>query len=299
MVNRTQHIMFWVLIAMLPGIAAMTFAWGWGVLWNLVILTFACVLIEMVCLRLQHHNAVRQRVADLSVVVTAWLIAICLPPFVDWPVLLLGAAASVGLAKHAYGGLGRNLFNPAMVGYVVMLVSFPAALAQWPNPVDGLSGATLLTEYQFRQGLTNDEFATQFAPALADQQLITWAFLGGGLLLVYRGLLAWRISVAILAAVAVLAMLGYDQGSSNSLGSPWFHWSSGGLMAAAWFVATDPVTHPTARHHQIWFGVIIGALVYLIRTLGHYPDGIAFAVLLANCVTPLFNRLHLRRVQHG
>ena len=294
---KTHQIMIWVMIALLPGIAAMTFVLGAGVLWNVILLSLACVLSEALIAFARGRSAteVRHQLQDCSALVTAWLMAICLPPFCEITILCIAAICAIGLAKQAYGGLGHNLFNPAMVGYAIVLVSFPQALADWPalaqaSP-DALSGATLLTEFRYRQGLTTEEFIFAFGQAVGDQKLIVFSFLVGGLLLTYRRLLAWRIPVSMFAGLLLASLFGYDTGSSASLGSPWFHWTTGGFMAAAFFIATDPVTHPRGARQQIVFGLTVGMLVYLIRGYGSYPDGIAFAILFANCLTPLLNRL--------
>ena len=301
--------MLWVLAMLVPGIATMSYAWGPGVVWNVALLSGACVGIEVIALwakGCRSRAEIGFHLSDCSALLSAWLIAICLPPFTDMLILLLAAAAAIGLAKHAYGGLGRNIFNPAMVGYAVILVSFPQSLAHWPaiagSSVDALSGATLLTEFRYRQGLTTAEFAVAFAQEINSGQLVAFSFLLPGLLMAYKRILAWRIPASMFAAIAGCALFGYDQGSSISLGSAWFHWTTGGFVAAAFFIATDPVTHPRKRTQQILFGAVVGIFVYTIRAYGAFPDGIAFAVLFANCLTPLMNRLAarepLREVAH-
>ncbi len=299
----TSRIMLTVLSALLPGIAAMVAVWGWGVLWNLVWLSVFALLAEACLLAIggeRKLQKIRFQLVDGTALLTGWLIAICLPPFTDLYLLALAATAGLALGKHVYGGLGGNIFNPAMVGYAVVIVSFPEALAHWPAiaselGADGLSGATLLSEFRYRTGLTTSEFDSLFLTAADDQQLIALSFLIGGLVLAYRKLLAWRIPVAVLAGVGLAALFGYDQGASTSLGSAWFHWTTGGTVAAAFFIATDPVTHPQHPKHQIVFGLMIGVLIYLIRAYGSYPDGIAFAVLFANAFTPFLNRLAVPR----
>ena len=294
---NTARIMLLVLLALIPGITAMTYVWGVGVLWNVALTSLFCWLAESLCLWANGVRALPQIMAQLrdhTTVVTAWLMAICLPPFTAVWLLVLASFAAICVAKHAYGGLGRNIFNPAMVGYAVLLVSFPAQLAAWPvlngNDIDAYTGATLLTDFRYRVGMTTAEFDSVFTQAIGQQRLIAFSFLAGGLALAYKKLLAWRIPAAMFAGIAFCSLFGYDQGSSMSHGSAWFHWTTGGFIAAAFFVATDPVTHPRQHRHQILFGFVIGIVVYVIRTYGSYPDGIAFAVLFANCLTPLLNR---------
>ena len=286
--------MFIVAAALVPGIAAMTYYQGLGVLWNIALLLIFCAAIEMAITSLKGQHATKL-VVDGSAAVTALLIAVCIPPFVSPGPLLVGAAVAIGLAKHTYGGLGRNIFNPAMAGYAAMLVSFPLALSTWPsltgpNMMDGLSGATLLTEFRYREGLTSNEFHQAFETAINQHSLVAMAFAAGGLVLVWQRLVQWRIPIALLVGVAIGALLGWDQGSSESHGSVWFHVTTGGTVIAAFFVASDPVTHPENRLQQWLFGILVGLLIYVIRAYGAYPDGIAFAILLANCATPLLDR---------
>lgn len=287
-------------MALAPGILAMVWHLGIGVLWNLCWLAMLCGVSEALCSSLRWGVAkASQRRFDLSdgtTVLAALLIGICLPPFVSPAILGVAALASIGLGKYAYGGLGQNIFNPAMVGYAVILLSFPIALASWPTATsDGLSGATLLSEFRYRGGITATEF---FLNRDGQNSNTTSAalFAVGGLWLIQQKIIHWRIPLTLLLTVGALAAVFHDQGSSASLGSPWFHWTTGGTVAAAFFVATDPVTHPARPSHQILFAMLIGVLLFLIRTQGNLPDGIAFAVLLANCTTPLFNRVHRQKI---
>ncbi len=300
--------MLWVLGALIPGILAMTYVWGPGVLWNVFWLSLFCVVAEALCQILRGQRSLRalgHELGDCSALVTAWLMAICLPPTTALFILAVAALAAIGLAKHAYGGLGNNLFNPAMVGYAVVLVSFPEGLAVWPaladtaTQTDALTGATPLSEFRYREGLTVVEFENQYAQTLAEQQIVSYAFLLGGASLLWGKLINWRMPGGIVLGLAIAALVGTDQGSSSSLGGWWFHVTSGGLVAAAFFVATDPVSQPKNLRHQLWTGVVLGILIYTIRSYGSYPDGIAFAVLLANCVTPLMNRWHNQQVAAG
>jgi len=289
----SRQIMLWVLAALTPGLLVAVNFYGERYLLNL---GFALVLglgVEALALRLRGRPLL-PTLCDGSALLTAALLVLALPPDVPWHVTAIAVIAALGLGKHLYGGLGNNPFNPAVVGYAVVLVSFPAALADWPAIVDGLSGATALTTFKYREGLTVADVWTtangfgQFGGHPAEW--LNAAFLAGGLVLAARRLLAWRIPVAFLTTLGLLALLGYDQGSSASLGSPAFHWFSGGTMLAAWFFATDPVTHPASARGQILFGCLIGAIAFAIRSFGNYPDGIAFGILLANGCTAWLDR---------
>ena len=250
-----------------------------------VLILLSCA-VEALCTRT--HTSVY----DGSAVLTAVLLALCMPPWMDFHVLAVAALASIGLAKCAYGGLGRNLFNPAMVGYAVVLISFPPHLVGWPS-TDAFSGATLLTEFRYREGLTSDEFDHAYQLALGEARMIAASFLIGGIALLSLKLVHWRLPLAMVCGLGVAALFGYDQGSSGSLGGLSFHLISGGTVMAAFFVVTDPVTRPQAARDQWIFGILIGVLIYAMRGLSAYPDGIAFAVLLANSVTPLLDRYTL------
>ena len=306
---KTPNVMAWVLVALLPGLAGMTFYFGLGLVWNLFWLSAFCLATEVLVVALKSGSLapailrapLHNSLGDGTTLLAAWLIAICLPPYVSIQILAVAALASIGLAKHAYGGLGNNIFNPAMVGYAVILLSFPQALAAWPAlegaenlAADALSGATYLSEFRYRNAMTVDEFLLN-NPQAMHQQIIAGLFLLGGLGLIYLRIISWRIPLALLITVGLLASVTYDQGSTQSMGSAWFHWTTGGTIAAAFFVATDPVTHPSRHSHQVIFAVSIGILLFVIRTQGNLPDGIAFAVLLANCATPLLNRIHRQR----
>ena len=303
--KRTGTMMHRVSLALIPGILAMAWQNGLGIICNILWLTVLCCLVEAICTGLRQGLGRRLAqlktegfsLADSTTILAALLIGICLPPNVSPAILAVAALASIGIAKHAYGGQG--IFNPAMVGYAVILLSFPLALATWPASIDaatdGLTGATLLSEFRYRGGVTADEFFVARSTANPNA-VAAGLFALGGLWLIQQQIVHWRIPVTVLLTVGLLATIFHDQGSSTSLGSAWFHWTAGGTVAAAFFVATDPVTHPARPSHQVAFAVLVGSLMFLIRTQGNLPDGIAFAVLLANCTTPLFNRIHRQKV---
>ncbi len=289
---NTPRVMLWVLGALAPGAAGLVAFFGIGYLTNLVIAVAAAVGTEAICLRLR--GATLHPLRDASALVTGVLLALALPPGTPWLVVLTAVVCAIALAKQLYGGTGHNVFNPALVGYAVVLISFPAALAYWPVPTDGETAATALVSMRHRAGLTVNEvwdgargfgtlggYAWEWANGL---------FLLGGLVLCARRLAAWRIPTAMLTTLGVCAMLTYDAGSSNSAGSPLFHWFSGATMLGAFFFATDPVTHPVSHRGQWLFGAIAGAMTFVVRAFGNYPDGMAFGILLANAATPYLDK---------
>ncbi len=291
-----RGIMVAVALALLPGTAAMIYFYGLGVVQNLLLAVPVGLAIEALCLHLR-RRPVPPALADGSTVLTGALIALALPPATPPGVLVVAVVAAVALAKHLYGGLGNNLFNPALVGYAVVLVSFPVAMADWPVPVDGQTGATALVSMKYREGLTVAE-AWQSARGFGvvggyGWEWINLGFLLGGAVLVWRRLAAWRVPLTILITMAVLATAFWDSGSSTSRGSPLFHWFAGSTMLTVFFFATDPVTHPASPRGQVIFGIVVGTATFVIRAFGNYPDGAAFAILFGNAITPyLDKRLH-------
>lgn len=292
-VRNTRSIMLIVAACLLPGLLLSAWLISPMLLANAAVAVLIAGCTEAICLKLKgRFDPVR--LVDGSSLVTALIIAVAMPPSVPLAVLAFATITAIALAKYAYGGLGNNVFNPAMVGYAAALLSFPLALSSWPDLIDGLSGATALTAFKFRGGAT---VADIWSPdngfgslGAADTEWINAAFLGGGIILLLLRLAAWRTSAGMLLGMTLIAAAGYDSGSSASFGSPTYHLFTGGTMLAAFFVVTDPVTHPASTRGQWLFGLLVGALTVLIRVFGSHPDGIAFAVLLANAVTPYLDR---------
>jgi len=283
--------MLWVAAALMPALLTSGYWFGWQVLVQATVAVIAALVTELVCLRLRGASLVA--LGDGSALVTALLIAMALPPATPPGVTVGAAVFAIGLGKHAFGGLGQNLFNPAMVGYAMVLVSFPAALATWPLPPDAVSGATLLDVLKHDHGRTLAELRLDPVAGGIGAWGFEWiaaASLAGGLLLVAKGLVAWRVSIGILVTCSLLAMAMHDSGSTNSLGTPVQQWFSGGLILAAFFVATDPVTHPRSPTAQWLFALVIGSTIMAIRGYGNYPDGIAFGILLGNACAPWLDR---------
>ncbi len=310
--NRTTgQIMLLVLAALAPGVLAQTYFFGVGVLLNLLIAMVTAMATEALILTLRQRS-VLSALFDGTALVTASLLALALPALVPWWVVVIGTVAAIGIAKHLYGGTGNNLFNPAMVGYAVVILSFPLAMSQWQSPTgtalsftetlaikagapltDGITSATPLDSYKFRGASSNAEYWQEQPQGFVLAYAWDWinlAYLAGGLLLWQMRLIRWQAPVTMLLTLTVLAVLFYDDGSSASLGSPLFHLLSGSTMIAAFFILTDPVTSPASLRGQLLFGIGVGALIFLIRAIGAYPDGIAFAILLMNAVSPLIDQ---------
>ena len=273
-----------VACALIPGIIVHAYFFGTGVLVSCAITAVVAVVTELACTR----NL--KDIADGSACVTGLLIGASLPPEVPIYVPLLAAIIAIALAKHAYGGLGQNTFNPAMVGYAAVLVAFPQSLTHY----DAVTGATALDVLAHRGGATIDEISQ--LPAFGSVGAIgyewtNFAFLIGGVYLLLNRIIAFHIPLSVLVGLGIPALLFYDAGSSSSLGSPLFHLFSGGTMLVAFFVATDPVTSPMKKRDQWIYGIFVGVIALVIRVFGAWPDGFAFAILLGNLLVPLLDRM--------
>jgi electron transport complex protein RnfD len=296
------RVMFQVLAALLPVLAVQVHLFGLRPLLLVAVAAIVALACEALALHLRQRS-MRPCLRDGSVLVTAALLALAVPPSLPLWHLVLGVAVAVLLAKHAYGGLGQNPFNPAMVGYAVLLVSFPLEMTRWPAPGgewDAMTGATALDTLRtgLRQSYTMQEI--QAGPAFgyvgaAGGEWINLAALAGGLYLLARRIVRWHIPVAMLAGIAVPAALFhlFDPGAHASAS---FHLAAGATMLGAFFIATDPVSAATSDRGRLIYGAGIGLLTWIIRTWGGFPDGVAFAVLIMNLAVPLIDRYTVPRI---
>ncbi|MBY5925992.1 MULTISPECIES: RnfABCDGE type electron transport complex subunit D [unclassified Halomonas] len=308
-IASSARVMRSVSLACLPGIAAQTWYFGAGVITNVLTGILCCCLVEALMLAAR-SRPLRPTLADGSAMLTGILLGAALPAGISVWLILIGAVAAIAVAKHLYGGLGHNIFNPAMVGYAMLLVSFPVPLSLWPdatgfgagdvqnlshlwqgwlgqldaNTLDAVSGATPLDALRQPAGASVIGDANLSSP----WAIISLAWLSGGLVLLAQRLIDWRLPLAMLSTMAVLAAL-LNQVSGT--GSVAFHLFNGATIMGAFFIITDPVSAPGHRRARWVFGAAIGALVMLIRGYGGYPDAIAFAVLLMNLSAPLLDQL--------
>lgn len=315
--TNTPSVMAWVLIATLPGIAMLTWHFGWGVLSNVIIAGTLGVALEALVLSLR-GRALRPSLSDNSALLSGVLLGAALPPGSAWWLIVIGMVAAIVVAKHLYGGLGHNLFNPAMVGYALLLISFPARMSLWLPPdgllgpeavslaqtlssvagqlplteLDTMSGATPLDAFSHKPaGLMASEFwTTKPLPAgmLCAVQQVSLAWLAGGVILIAKGIIGWRIPLAVLATVFIGASLMFAANPSHQPG-PLFHLLTGASIFGAFFIATDPVSAASSRRGKLIYAIGIGLLVLIIRSAGAYPDALAFAVLLMNLAAPLID----------
>ncbi|SEL29616.1 electron transport complex protein RnfD [Pseudomonas sp. NFIX51] len=313
--ERLRQAMQRVLLATLPGLLALFWLFGWGILINLLLACASALAVEAAVLRLRQWP-LRPFLGDGSALVSATLLALALPPYCPWWLTVSAAACALLFGKHLYGGVGKNPFNPAMLGYALVLVSFPQQMTHWPasHGLDLLGGlqqifgialdstapdawaqATALDSLRINKSLTIDElFAGNAAFGHFGGKGVEWvnlAFLAGGAFLLQQRVFSWHAPAGMLGSLFVISLLCWNDSGSDSHGSPFFHLLSGATMLGAFFIVTEPVSGPRSAKARLLFGVGVGLLTYLIRTWGGYPDGVAFAVLLMNLAVPALERL--------
>jgi electron transport complex protein RnfD len=309
---RLQQAMKLVLLATLPGMLALFWLYGWGVLINLILAGASALAAEAAVLRLR-KRALKPTLSDGSALVSASLLALALPPYCPWWLTVSAAALAMLFGKHLYGGVGNNPFNPAMLGFALVMVSFPQQMTHWPASQgmdlwggvqqvfgvglapDAWVRATALDSLRINKSLTMDElFSANPAFGQFGGRGVEWvnlAFLAGGVFLLQRRVISWHAPVGMLASLFVISLLCWNGSGSDSHGSPLFHLLSGASMLGAFFIVTEPVSGAKSPGARLMFGAGVGLLTYLIRTWGGYPDGVAFAVLLMNLCVPALERL--------
>ncbi len=325
--RQTSRIMLLVTLATIPGIAAQLWFFGWGTLIQLILAIVSALLAEGLVLKLRKQS-VSTILADNSALLTGLLLAISIPSFAPWWMVVLGTVFAVIIAKQLYGGLGHNPFNPAMIGYVVLLISFPVQMTSWLPPhdiartvpglldalqviftghsttgatmdalrmgVDGISQATPLDTFKTSRHAGHSVEQIMQYPiysgvlAGAGWQWVNLGYLAGGIFLLSQNTIRWHIPVSFLLSLTLCATLGWLFAPQTFL-APQLHLLSGATMLGAFFILTDPVTASTTNKGRLIFGALAGLLVWLIRSFGGYPDGVAFAVLLANITVPLID----------
>lgn len=307
-------LMYGVVIAMVPAMLVSFYMFGLGALKVFIISVLACYLIEYLIQRYLIKGPTT--INDGSALITGILLAFNVPSSIPWWMLVVGAAVAIGMGKMSFGGLGKNPFNPALVGRVFMLISFPVEMTRWPKPIvsrefftfagvdekvmDTITGPTPLGILQ-EEGVKEapnyaDLMLGQMGGSLGEISAI--ALLIGGLYLLYRKIITWHIPVAYLGSSFILAAILWFA-DPTQYADPLFHMVTGGLMLGVFYMATDYVSSPISAKGQIIFGVGAGVLTILIRVFGSYPEGVSFAILLMNAVTPLINnRFKPKRFGH-
>jgi electron transport complex protein RnfD len=306
-----------VLTALIPGVIAYVWFFGWGLVINIMIGVTTALACELIMLKLRKRD-IASFLFDGSAIVTAVLLAFCIPTLAPWWLMVIGTMFAIIIAKHLYGGLGYNPFNPAMIGYVVLLISFPKEMTAWVTPLvtsdlnlgfiaslnvvffnvfpagfslDAITTATPLDLVKTQLGLDITIAETKQSSAIfGDFGGVGWEWIGnwiflGGVWLIYKKVISWHIPVAVLGSLFTIALVFYLK-DADHYASPMFHVFSGAAMLGAFFIATDPVSAATTPMGRIVYGIGVGVLTYIIRVWGGYPDGIAFAVLLMNMAAP-------------
>ncbi|MDG1074862.1 MAG: electron transport complex subunit RsxD [Methylophilaceae bacterium] len=321
-----SSIMFKVLLALMPGIAVYAWLFGGGVLITLVLATATALVTEALMLKLR-HRPIQPFLSDYSAVITAWLLALAIPPLAPWWLIVVGTAFSIIIAKQLYGGLGYNPFNPAMVGYAVLLISFPVVMTKWPIAlsmvetklnfmdqfhyifnqtlpanitIDAVTSATPLDYLKTQLKLNQSMEMIQSSPIFGvlgtqGSEYIALVYLAGGLFLWQQRVITWHLPTAFLGGIAVMASFFWAIDASQ-YANPMFHLFSGASMLGAFFILTDPVSGPTTPKAKLYFAAGAGIITYLIRVYGGYPDGVAFAVIFMNICVPLIDTYTQPRV---
>jgi electron transport complex protein RnfD len=317
--SSVSQIMLRVLLALIPGIALYVWYFGPAILVSITLASLTALATEAAMLKLR-NRPIKPFLSDNTALLTAWLLALSIPPLAPWWLVVVGTAFAITVSKHLYGGLGSNPFNPAMIGYAVLIISFPVHMTHWLTP-HALGGVELSfveqLNYIFNGVLPNDLTLDAITMATALDTLKTQLHLGlsvsdirdmpiygrlagkgsemvaigfaiGGLYLIFTRIISWHLPVAYLAALFATAGLFHLLDPQHYV-TPLFHWFSGAAMIGAFFIITDPVTSPTTAKGKIIFAVGAGILTYLIRAFGGFPDGMAFATLLMNLCVPLID----------
>ena len=308
--ESTQRIMRDVIIALLPALVVSAVVFGWDVLRVTAIAVFSCVLVEYLIQKFLFKGECT--LGNLSAVVTGLLLSFNLPASIPWWIVVIGSVVAIGIAKMTFGGLGKNPFNPALVGRVFLLIAYPVQMTSFPavagSWTDAFSGATPLAAVKEAMK-TGDNGLTRVPETLASLDLgqmfggqipgslgevAALALLAGFVYLLWRRVITWHIPVAVLGTMAVFAFL-VAAGRPDMTGAalyefPLFHLLAGGAILGAVYMATDYATSPMTPKGMIIYGVGIGVITMLIRLWGSYPEGMSFAILLMNSVTPLLNK---------
>jgi electron transport complex protein RnfD len=302
-----------VLCALLPGIAAYVWFFGGAILVQIALASVTALLAEAAMLAMR-GKPVKLFLTDGSALVTAWLIALTFPSIAPWWLTVLGTLLAIVVAKHLYGGLGQNPFNPAMVAFALMIVAYPSLMSQWPaagftefapqwNAIFGqrqLDAITMATPLDaLRTVLRDPEQRAAIAGLLGSNatfgniggrgwEWVAMGYLAGGLWLIQQRIITWHMPAAFVAILFGIAGL-FSVVDAAQFAPPLFHVFTGGAMLAAFFIVTDPVSGATTPKGKLIFAAGVALLTWIIRTFGAYPDGIAFAVLLMNIAAPLID----------
>lgn len=302
--DTTKKLMYGVVIALIPAFITSVLYFGAGAIVVTATAIISCIFFEYLIQRFILDKPVS--ITDGSALVTGLLLAFNLPSNIPVWMVVTGSLVAIGVAKMTFGGLGNNPFNPALVGRVFMLISFPVSMTTWPEPrglatgyADAVTGATPLAV--IKEGLKNGESITDLMAKIPDMMHMVLGEMGGSIgevsalalllgfaYLLFRKIITWHIPVSIIGTVAAFSAILLLLNPDSSAG-PMFHILSGGLLLGAIFMATDYVTSPMNPKAMIIYGFFIGLLTLIIRLYGAYPEGVSFAILIMNAFVPLLN----------
>ncbi|WP_157206981.1 RnfABCDGE type electron transport complex subunit D [Mariniflexile maritimum] len=302
--RTSKKIMYDVVIALIPAFLVSVYVFGASAFIVTSVAIASCLLFEYGIQKYLFKTAVT--ITDGSALLTGILLAFNLPSNLPIWMVIVGSLVAIGIAKLSFGGLGFNIFNPALVGRVFLLVSFPVQMTMWPtaivnntNVVDAVTGATSLG--LIKEGLLFGKTMTEISPQLPSTTQMLFGFTGGslgemsalalllgGLYLLYRKVISWHIPVTVLATMVVMTGIFWFIDPEH-YASPLIHILSGGAILGAFFMATDLVTSPMTKKGMVIFAIGIGVITVVIRLFGAYPEGVSFAILIMNAFVPLIN----------
>jgi len=299
--HNTNQMMRQVIYALTLGVVAAYYFFGWGVIVQIALAVVTAIAVESAFLSIR-NRPIKPSISDGSAALSAILLAISIPSIAPWWIVVVGVAFAIIFGKQLYGGLGNNPFNPAMLGYAFLLVSYPLQMTTWASEflsfsqsldvifnltsVDSLSGATRLDDVKTQLALGG--FISNLELHSTSQAWINLGFLLGGLYLLFRRIITWHIPAAFIAGIVVISSVLYFIDDQIYLPMQ-NHLMLGATMLGAFFIATDPVSGSTTPKGRLIYGFLMGVLVVVIRVFGGYPDGVAFAVLLMNMIVPLID----------
>lgn len=310
--SNVSKIMRDVIIAMVPALAASIYFFGLGAVKVLAVSIMACIVFEFLIQKYLLKGP--STIGDLSAIVTGILLAFNVPSNIPIWMVVVGALIAMGIGKMSFGGLGKNPFNPALVGRVFMLISFPVQMTSWPKPLEsatqlsdvitgptplGLLKENLMKGQTVDQIMANGEMPSYLKMAMGTMggslgEVSAILLILGGLFLLFRRVITWHIPVAYIFSVVLFAGILWLVNPSKYV-DPLFHLVTGGIMLGAWFMATDMVTSPMSKTGMLIFGFGCGVLTILIRVFGVYPEGVSFAILIMNAFVPFIDKIKPKR----
>jgi electron transport complex protein RnfD len=304
--RTSKKLMYEVVLALLPAFFVSIFVFGISALIVTLVAVISCLLFEYLIQKYLLKTAVT--IGDGSALLTGILLAFNLPSILPIWMVIVGSLVAIGIAKLSFGGLGNNIFNPALVGRVFLLISFPVQMTMWPTAVennttisDAVTGATPLGI--IKEGLLYGETMTELSTKIPSNidlflgvmggslgEMSAFALLVGGLYLIIRKVISWHIPFMMLATMAVMTGI-FWYIDPEHYANPLFHLLTGGAILGAFFMATDLVTSPVTKNGMVVFAVGIGVATVVIRLFGAYPEGVSFAILIMNAFVPLINKI--------